>query len=322
MMSKTSGEQPLVAIVTPVFNGAKFLAETMDAVQAQSHGRLVHIVHDNASTDATPEILAQYAQARVPVEVVRTARTSLIAQNWNAAVARVPADARYFRILCADDLIEPEFVERTVALAERNPSVVVVGCGLKHREASATETYWDAGREVFPGQEAVSRFFLGQGLIIAHQTLFRRSALDWRRPFFDEDLVANDTDTCLHLLRHGDWGFVHDVLATTRDHPDTHSRRIKQINIHQCEHLILLERHAPFAFGSLEGRRWVEKYRRYYLRQLVRARVMGTRELFDLHVKVIRKFGARSLLWQFADALADWPLARLGLRPVWTGYPM
>ena len=293
----------------------------MEAVQAQTYRNLVHIVHDNASTDATPEILARYGKARVPVEVVRTAKTSPIAQNWNAAVARVPAGAKYFRVLCADDLIEPEFVTSTVAVAERNPSVVVVGCGLRHREAHAINAQWDAGREVFPGQEAARRFFLGTGLIVAHQTLIGRSVLDWRTPFFDEDLVANDTDACLRLLRHGDWGFVHNVLATTRDHPDTQSQAIVKAGMHQCEYLVLLERHAEFAFGKVEGRRWVQKYRRYYLRQLLRSRIKGASDIYGRHVTLIRRSGLRSMGWQFLDAIADWPLARLGLRPVWTGYP-
>jgi glycosyltransferase involved in cell wall biosynthesis len=321
MISNVSRGAPLVAIVTPVYNGAEFLDETMRAVQAQTHPNVVHIVHDNASTDATAEILTRYVNARVPVEVARNQRTLPIGANWNAAVARVPREAKYFRVLCADDLIEPEFVARTVDLAERNPTVVVVGCGLKHRAENPAETRWDVDREVFPGQEAVRRSFEGNGLVIAHQALMRRSALDHRTPFFDEGLIANDTDTCFHLLRSGDWGFVHQVLATTRNHPGTYSQAVARLRMHQCDYLALLMRHAEFAFGPVEGRRWIRRYRRYYLRQVLRWRIGDTRAIYDRHVSAIKHFGVRSIAWQFLDAVADWPLVRVGLRPVWTGYP-
>ena len=62
---------PLFVVVTPVYNGAKFIAEAMDAVQAQTYPNVLHIVLDNASTDATPDILKRYSNARVPVVVER-----------------------------------------------------------------------------------------------------------------------------------------------------------------------------------------------------------------------------------------------------------
>jgi glycosyltransferase involved in cell wall biosynthesis len=322
MHSATHYDPPLVAIVTPVYNGAAFLAETMDAVQGQDYPNLIHIVQDNASTDATPEILARYKNARVLVDVVRSDTTVPIGRNWNATVRRVPAEAKYFRILCADDLIDPTFVTRMVGLAERHPSVVVVGCAIRHRNLSATDYKWDRDREVFAGREAQQRFFLGTGIIVPHQTLMRRDALDVRTPFFDEGLAACDTDIFLRLLREGDLGFVHEVLATTRDHPGTHSRSvINTLKMHQCEHLILLERHASFAFGPEEGRGWVNRYRRYYFRQLVKLGIRGPRSVFMKHVETLQRAEPRLLAFQLLDALIDWPLARLGARPIWSGYP-
>jgi glycosyltransferase involved in cell wall biosynthesis len=316
-----TSEAPLVAILTPVYNGATFLAETMNAVQGQSYSNLVHVVLDNASTDATADILAQYENARVPVRVARNERTLPIGQNWNAIVSLTPKDAKYFRVLCADDLIAPGFVERTVSLAERHPEAIVVGCDLRHRQAEPTETFWDADREVFPGREAVRRVFTGDGLIIAHQVLFRREALDLRRPFFDDALNAFDTDACLDLLRFGDWGFVHEVLATTRDHPGTRSRTfVAETHINVSDHLHLLERYASFAFGAAQGQEVLRQYRRAYLRKVLRWRVSAPRDLYDRHVAIIKRHDGRALFWQFLDAIADWPLTRIGLRPLCPGH--
>ncbi len=43
---------PLVAVVTPVYNGEKYLAETMECVQAQDYPELVHIVRITLRRDA------------------------------------------------------------------------------------------------------------------------------------------------------------------------------------------------------------------------------------------------------------------------------
>src|ERR1700731_169502 len=55
-MARTN-DPPLVAITTPVYNGERYLGETMACVQAQTYPNLVHLVVDNASTDRSAEII-------------------------------------------------------------------------------------------------------------------------------------------------------------------------------------------------------------------------------------------------------------------------
>jgi glycosyltransferase involved in cell wall biosynthesis len=112
---------PLVAIATPVYNGARFLAETMECVQSQSYPNIVHCILDNGSNDATPEIIDRFRNRRVPLITARNASTLPQVDNWNAALGLVPHDASYFRILPADDLIDPQYIEKLVELGKQNP---------------------------------------------------------------------------------------------------------------------------------------------------------------------------------------------------------
>ena len=73
MARHVPSDAPLVAIVTPVFNGVSFPRETMDSVQVMEHPNS-HVVLDNASTDATPDIIREYANYRVPILTVRNRR--------------------------------------------------------------------------------------------------------------------------------------------------------------------------------------------------------------------------------------------------------
>jgi glycosyltransferase involved in cell wall biosynthesis len=321
-MSDASPSPPLAVVITPVYNGAKFLAEMLDSVQAQTYANIVHIVLDNASTDDTPQILARYAAARVPVITRRNERTLPLGENWNAAVGLVPGEAKYFRVLCADDVMSPEFMSRTIDLLQRNPGVVAVGCQLHHRGQNQAQSGWDLDREVFSGSEAVRRFFLGAGIIIAHQITFRRDMLDRRTPFFEPDMTTNDTDALLDILRHGDWGFVHETLATTREHDDTDTNRlVRPVRLDLCEHLALLERHAAFGLGEEAGARLTRTFRRYYLRRLLRWRIAGEAQRVERHMRRLRALNVSVGFWHYLDAAADWPLGRLGLRPKWAGYP-
>src|SRR5260370_40722923 len=121
-------DPPLVAIFTPVYNGARFLEETMACVQAQTYPNLVHVVLDNCSTDATPEIINRYLGQRVPLLTGRNAETIPQYDNWEAAARMTPAEGRYFLLLCADDLIRADAIEKLVDVAESDPAIGVVGC--------------------------------------------------------------------------------------------------------------------------------------------------------------------------------------------------
>ncbi|MDD4933225.1 MAG: glycosyltransferase family A protein [Methylacidiphilaceae bacterium] len=90
----------------PVFNGARFLAQAIESVLAQSLRSLEVIVVDDGSTDRTPELLEGY---RDRVVVLRQS-------NQGAAAARnrvlLEAKGEWIQYLDADDYLEPWKIER------------------------------------------------------------------------------------------------------------------------------------------------------------------------------------------------------------------
>lgn len=64
-MREAAAEPPLVSVITPCLNGARFITASIESVRGQDYPRVEHIVVDGGSTDGTLEILRQYrAQIR------------------------------------------------------------------------------------------------------------------------------------------------------------------------------------------------------------------------------------------------------------------
>jgi glycosyltransferase involved in cell wall biosynthesis len=311
MQRPHSEAAPLAAIVTPVYNGEAYLAETMDAVQAQDYGNLIHIVLDNASTDSTPLVLARYASAKIPVKIFRNATLLPVIKNWNAALAHIPPAAKYFRILCADDLITPDFMSRVIDVAERNPSVGVVGAQIHENDGPTIETGWPRDREVMSGREAIERYFRRQCWLPSLHSVYRCSEIV--QPFFEENLVQNDLSATLRVLTRCDMGMVHSDLAMTRLHANTiTAQTIDREQRYLYEWLLLLDRFGSVGLGEQTAREYLVSYRRRYLRQMLKWRFAGDRDLFALHLGGLASLGMAPTVWQFADALVDWASMRLG----------
>lgn len=297
----------------------------MEAVQAQHYPNLVHVVLDNASTDDTPDIIASYANDRVPLKTARNDAILPLSQNWNAAVGLIPPSATYFRMLSADDTIRPDYVQLTVEVAERYPNVGVVGCLFHENDGPTVESSWPSDRNVFSGREAVQLYFrtISSCWLPTAHALYRCDELKRHEPYFHELLIANDLAATMNVLSHRDMGFVHADLAMTRLHvKNITSTALVLEERHTYEWLYFLEYYAPFGLGDDMAAEFSQLYRRHYLRQLLKSRFdVKRRQLYRLHMEGLERIGMRPSAANFLDALLDWPLVRMGRRRVWPDHP-
>ena len=111
---------PLVTVITPAYNAEAYLRETMECVQAQTWPNLVHLVIENASTDATADIIAEFENARIPVKVVRHETLLPQVENWNSSFEHLPEGTEWFRLLCADDTMAPDAIEKMMQVARQD----------------------------------------------------------------------------------------------------------------------------------------------------------------------------------------------------------
>jgi len=152
--------EPLVAVVTPVHDGAAHLRRCMESVLRQEYENWIHIVVDNASRDRTLAIAGEIA-ARDDRIVVRAHPTFVgMMANFNRALATVPDDAVYVKQLHADDALFPECLRVMVDAAERHPRAGIV----TGRRYSGGILRPDRGPDrlvVVPGSEVIRAALLG-----------------------------------------------------------------------------------------------------------------------------------------------------------------
>ena len=112
----------LVSILTPCYNGERFIADTMESVLRQTWPHWEMIVVDDGSVDRSARIVQDYAERDGRVQLIRQ-------QNGGAASARNAAmrlaRGRYIALLDADDLWEPDFLEKQLAFMEQTGAVCV-----------------------------------------------------------------------------------------------------------------------------------------------------------------------------------------------------
>lgn len=119
------------------------------------------------------------------------------------------------RILQGDDVLDPTCLEKSVAIAEQNPRIGMVGSHIRWG-SDITSNEFDHQCSHFDGRSVARRTLLGETypFLSPSAILFRWEAVASRVPFYDESRLHGDVMAAYEVLRDWDFGIVHDVLTT------------------------------------------------------------------------------------------------------------
>lgn len=108
-----------VTVGIPVYNGAPMLRECLDCLLSQTYSDFVIVIADNASTDETPQICAEYAAKDSRISVVRHSENIGPLANFRYLLDR--ADTEFFMWRADDDLSDEKFISELVSILDANP---------------------------------------------------------------------------------------------------------------------------------------------------------------------------------------------------------
>ncbi len=201
-------DAPRVSLVLPVHNGAEYLDAAIASIRAQSFADFELVCVDDASADASPQILAAAAAADSRIRIIRLDANVGLPAALNRGFSAARGD--YFSWTSDDNLLRADMLETLVAALDANADVDVV-----HSDYSVIDPAGnlveristDAGRGLLSGNHVGASF------------LYRR-AVDFALGGYDSDLFgAEDYDFWLRASAHFRFLHVAEDLYLYRKHP-------------------------------------------------------------------------------------------------------
>jgi len=212
----------------PVYNGARYLREALDSLVRQTHPPLEILVMDDASTDGTPEIARSYGP---PVRYYRHPINCGIYDNVNSGIARAQGDliATYH----ADDIYEPDIVERQVDCFIRYPALGAVFCqdvfvDAEGREYGRLQLPPDVrGSRPLEGRTVFNAILTYQNIFLVCPTAMVPARIHRALGVYRQDTWRNsaDLDMWLRILRGHPILVLEKYLMKYRHFPGQSSRR-------------------------------------------------------------------------------------------------
>lgn len=115
-------EKELVSIITPMYNGERFVAKTIESVLNQNYTKWEMIIIDDGSKDNSPTIVEEYSKKDKRIQLVRQKNAGSGAAR-NNGIRR--AKGQYICLLDADDTWENNFLEEQIKLIKEKDATLV-----------------------------------------------------------------------------------------------------------------------------------------------------------------------------------------------------
>ena len=196
---------PLVSVLTPSYNQARWLEDNLKSVARQTHPHVEHIVVDGASTDESLKILQQQTRPRVSwVSESDEGQADAINKAFELSAGEIigwlNSDDAYFR---------PDAVSLAVEAFERHPDAALVygHAALVNGDGLVLQVLWGP-----PGARSLMRL---HDFLVQPAVFIRRSAVGERLVDPDYDYMM-DWELWLRLARVGEFNRIDRILAIDR----------------------------------------------------------------------------------------------------------
>jgi glycosyltransferase involved in cell wall biosynthesis len=304
--------RPLVSVVTPIFNGSKFIAQCITSVQKQTYDNWHYVIVDNCSTDDSYDICTAFARTDPRITVKRNSTFVPAIANHNKAFESISPLSTYCKLVSADDWLFPNCLETLVRLAEDNPSVGIVG-SYRMNVHGVPICNLPLDRNVFDGKSICRLFLLGtiDSFWLPTAVLYRSDCVRNSQPFFPGLAPSADLEACLRVLGCTDYGFLHQILSYERIHEESISTEVKRLDSYLLDRIRILQEFGPTYLTSTEYTQQLDHLLSTYFNDVLAAGFVNFRgrEFWKTHTIRLQELGyslvSRRLLSGIIRRLTD-----------------
>lgn len=223
---------PRVSVIVPNYNHARYLRERMDSILAQTFTDFEIIYLDDASTDDSATVIAEYTgETRLAAVVNNPTNSGSPFAQWNRGVHLAQGD--YIWLAEADDRAAPTFLERLVGILDTHPNVGIAytQSRLIDSDSNPTGSAFDYNRNlgddighwsqdfINTGKDEIARFLVRQNTLPnASAVLFRRSLFNKVGGAEEGFRLSGDYLLWIQILLISDLAFLAEPLNDFRRH--------------------------------------------------------------------------------------------------------
>ena len=241
-VSSTDQQQgsPRVSIVVPSYNAQGYIGRTLDSIIGQTFPRWEVVVFDDASSDATADVVESYAQKDPRIRLVKGDHVG-VAEARNGGWAATDPRSEFGIFLDNDDLWDPELLSTLVGMLDANPDYVSAHCVARSIGSDDTQYPGDdlaerlrerrgvRGTSIVEVPASVPTTFAevacGNCILTPGVHLIRRTVLSQVGGFDPATVPTDDWDMALRVSRFGPIGYSEASLLSWRRHEDAQSHR-------------------------------------------------------------------------------------------------
>ena len=205
---------PRVSVIMPVYNGARFIKDSILSILNQTYTDWELIIVNDGSTDKTADIIDKYARSEPRIRVFHLDKNQGVSAASNFAVEQ--STGEYITRLDSDDIAFPERLQVQVDFMDNHPDIDLAGSYFKAFHPGGTE--FDV---VIPTDSATLAKLLPTQNQLGHSTVMMRRAIFDKVGGYDTTFtLAEDYEFYLRVLEHGKIANIPQFLVFYRMHPD------------------------------------------------------------------------------------------------------
>ncbi|UXX80043.1 glycosyltransferase [Reichenbachiella carrageenanivorans] len=208
-------ENPLVSVICLCYNQARFVKEALDAVANQTYAQVQLIVVDDASTDHSREVIAEWLTNRPEIVFIDLRQNLGNTQAFNQGLAL--AKGKYVIDLAGDDVLTLDRIEKQVAFFEQQEERVgVIYSDALYIDESGKELYrhfYNTGMIAYEGnvyEKLIDTYFVPTPTM-----MIRKRVLD-ELGGYDENLAYEDFDFWVRSSRNWLYAYQAEMLTYVR----------------------------------------------------------------------------------------------------------
>jgi glycosyltransferase involved in cell wall biosynthesis len=248
-------DAPLCSVCIPAYKNADYIGETIESVLAQTYENIEVVICDDCSPDNTVEVIRSFSDPRITL--YENEKNLGMSGNWNNCLSKCRGE--FIKLICADDLLAPDAIEKEVKALIENPEALFSESDTRLVRLDGKFRGWYKRYKksgLVDGKETVRACFFSQDFYGAPlANTFRRSAYEQYGGFDTDFVYILDYEFFVRLAIHGPIYIIHEPLNYFRVRNDSNTGEVisgDKTEKYVKEHELLLQKHGK-AVGLTES---------------------------------------------------------------------